>query len=66
LESTYTLAKPVRIPKGSTIKCTAVFDNSKNNPFNPDSSAWVTWGDQTWEEMMLSYFEFYERDASKR
>ena len=34
----------------------AVFDNSEANPFNPDPSEWVTWGDQTWEEMALSFF----------
>jgi hypothetical protein len=35
------------------IECTAHFDNSENNPANPDPTATVRWGDQTWEEMMI-------------
>ena len=59
-QSTYVLAEPIKIPKGSRIECTAAFDNSKANPFNPDPTVRVTWGEQTWEEMMLGAFEIYE------
>jgi len=31
-------------------------DNSTNNRHNPDPTAEVRWGDQTWEEMMLGYY----------
>jgi hypothetical protein len=34
-----------------------VFDNSKDNPANPDPSQPVRWGDQSWEEMMLGFFD---------
>ena len=34
------------------------FDNSADNPNNPDPSAWVEWGDQTWEEMFIGYFDY--------
>ncbi len=60
-QSTYTLAKPIHISKGSRIVCTAVFDNSKHNPFNPDPKARVQWGEQTWQEMMLGSYEYYEK-----
>lgn len=59
-QSTYVLATPIKIPQGSRIECTATFDNSKANPFNPDPTVRVSWGDQTWEEMMLGGFEIYE------
>jgi hypothetical protein len=38
------------------IFCEATFDNSTNNLNNPNPEAWVTWGDQTYEEMMIGYF----------
>jgi hypothetical protein len=52
----YELKKPIRLPKGSKIECIAHFDNSKNNKFNPDPEKEVTWGDQTFEEMMIGFF----------
>ena len=51
----YNLASPIALPKGTVIECTAHFDNSPNNPANPDPSKEVTWGDQTWEEMMVGF-----------
>ncbi|HEY6274582.1 MAG TPA: thiol-disulfide isomerase [Terriglobales bacterium] len=52
----YQLAKPIVLPKGTRIECTAHFDNSINNPYNPDPTQTVKWGDQTWEEMMIGWF----------
>ncbi len=52
----YTLEKPLVLPKGTRIECTAHFDNSVNNPYNPDPNKEVKWGDQTWEEMMIGWF----------
>ncbi len=52
----YRLAKPVVLPKGTRIECTAHFDNSANNPYNPDPTKEVKWGEQTWEEMMIGFF----------
>jgi hypothetical protein len=47
----FTSAKPA--PRGTRIEITGVFDNSANNPDNPDPKAEVHWGDQSWEEMLL-------------
>src|SRR5690606_33290460 len=33
------------------------FDNSADNPVNPDPTKRVTWGDQTWKEMAIAYFD---------
>ena len=45
------------MPKGSKIECTAHFDNSANNPNNPDPTKVVKWGDQSWDEMMIGFFD---------
>jgi len=53
----YYYEKPKLLPKGTRIDCTAHFDNSPNNRYNPDPKAEVRWGDQTWEEMMIGWFD---------
>ena len=58
---TYFFKEPVAAPKGSRLDCVAHFDNSERNKFNPDPTKRVTWGPQTWEEMMIGYFD-YTRD----
>lgn len=52
----YNLAKPIELPKGTKIECTAHFDNSANNPENPDPAKTVTWGQQSFDEMMVCFF----------
>ncbi len=52
----YKLAAPLLLPKGTSLICTAHFDNSTDNLANPDPTKPVRWGDQTWEEMMIGYF----------
>jgi hypothetical protein len=53
----YYFEKPVVLPKGTRIECTAHFDNSANNAANPDPAKEVKWGDQSWEEMMIGWFD---------
>ncbi len=53
----YYLAEPLKLPAGTTIECTAHFDNSAGNPLNPDPSKLVRFGPQSWDEMMIGYFE---------
>jgi len=55
---TYQLAKPLMLPKGTEIRATAWFDNSPNNKHNPDPTALVHWGDQSWEEMLAGFVDF--------
>lgn len=53
----YELAEPLAVTPGTTIECAATFDNSPNNPHNPDPKSEVRWGDQSWEEMMIGFME---------
>lgn len=53
---TYVPEKPVRLTKGTVIECTAYFDNSANNKNNPDPKSEVRHGEQSWEEMMIGFF----------
>jgi hypothetical protein len=64
----YRLAQPFPLSTLDSIKIAAIFNNSESNPVNPDASQRVTWGDQTWEEMAVAFFEVAEplgsRDAA--
>ena len=53
----YNLAERKAIPRGTRLECVAHFDNSANNKYNPDPGAEVRWGDQSWEEMMIGWFD---------
>jgi beta-lactamase regulating signal transducer with metallopeptidase domain/peroxiredoxin len=54
-QHTYRLAQPKLLPEGTLLKCVACFDNSPDNPANPDPASPVKWGEQSWEEMMVGY-----------
>jgi len=58
-QSVYRCERPLALPKGSRLRCLAHFDNSPANPSNPDPAKVVRWGDQTWEEMMIGWIEYY-------
>jgi hypothetical protein len=63
----YRLDKPIDLPPGARIECTAVFDNSPNNPANPDPKATVKWGEQTSEEMMIGFYDLaVSKDMTRR
>lgn len=54
---TYALKEPIKLPAGTQILATGWFDNSPNNRFNPDASKTVRFGEQSWEEMMIGFFQ---------
>ena len=60
---TYKLAQPKLLPAGSTLMIVAHYDNSSGNKYNPDPTAAVKWGEQTWEEMLIGYFGTIEKPA---
>jgi len=53
----YRLAQPMELKKGTRLEWIAWFDNSRNNPRNPDPSAEVRYGQQSREEMMIGFFD---------
>ena len=53
------------MPAGSELEVVMHFDNSANSRHNPDPSAEVRYGDQTWEEMMSGFYSTIEHKAFK-
>ncbi len=58
-QSVYRLDEPKPMPRGTRIECVAHYDNSADNPANPDPSKTVHWGEQTGDEMMVGYIDYY-------
>lgn len=59
-QSTYDFATPVQMPAGAKLECTAWYDNSSKNPFNPDPKKTVRWGDMTNDEMMIGFALYHD------
>lgn len=57
-QAAYRPVGALKMPKGTKLTCIGHFDNSKNNPNNPDPTVAVRWGDQTWQEMMIGWIDF--------
>ena len=57
-QESYILRVPKRMPAGTTLECIAHYDNSAANFVNPDPTVDVRWGEQSWEEMMIGYFDY--------
>jgi hypothetical protein len=60
-QTTYVLEAPRQIPAGTTIRTTALFDNSAANALNPDPEQTVRWGEPTGSEMMGLWVEYVEQ-----
>jgi mono/diheme cytochrome c family protein len=56
-QMSYRLAEPRFLKAGTKLQAVAWFDNSRNNPHNPDPTQAVRWGGQTYEEMMVGFFD---------
>jgi peroxiredoxin len=61
----YVLAEPKRLPAGTRLTCTAVYDNSADNPANPNPDVTVRAGTQSWEEMFNGYFDVCLADEDR-
>jgi Copper type II ascorbate-dependent monooxygenase, C-terminal domain len=57
-QATYELQKPLTVPAGTKIVYTTVFDNSSQNKANPDPTREITWGEQTWDEMVFGVLRY--------
>ncbi len=56
-QTNYELEKPKVLPPGTRVHCVAHWDNSEENLANPNPDETVHWGDQTFEEMMIGFFD---------
>lgn len=56
-QESYVLPDPLLLPSGTTLECIGHYDNSAGNPNNPDPTKVVRWGDQTFEEMFIGYYD---------
>ena len=63
-QQAYVLKKPLHMPAGTRIECVARFDNSADNPNNPDPDKEVRFGDQSWEEMMIGWVTYYYKEEA--
>ena len=63
----YRFQVPIPLQNVESLEFDVTFDNSEENPVNPNPAETVTWGDQTWEEMAVAFFEVSEpRDRSSK
>ncbi len=64
-QTLYKLDKPIGLPKGARMIVTAHFDNSEKNKYNPDPTKTVRFGDPTYDEMMVGYFDYVTKTATR-
>lgn len=57
-QTMYHFAEPITMPARTRIVCEGAFDNSVTNPYNPDPTDTVRFGDQTFQEMFIGYYEY--------
>jgi hypothetical protein len=57
-QRTYSFVEPKTVPAGTRIVHTTVYDNSPNNPGNPDPERTVPWGLQSHDEMLYGSVSF--------
>ncbi len=64
----YTFAEPIKVPAGSKLIAHYVYDNSRRNPSNPDPSIQVSWGEQSFQEMLFTSlrYRWVDETASHR
>ncbi|HEX3725824.1 MAG TPA: redoxin domain-containing protein [Pirellulales bacterium] len=63
-QASYEFSEPKHMPKGTRMHCVAHFDNSVENVANPNPNRIVTWGDQTWDEMMIGFMDTVTDDST--
>jgi hypothetical protein len=62
----YRFESPIPLDRVAALEMQVCFDNSGENPANPDPEEFVTWGDQTWQEMAVAFFDIaHPRDQPR-
>lgn len=65
-QTTYVLRQPKVLPAGTRVVHRTWWDNSAQNPANPDPTVAVTWGLQSWHEMLFGSIGFRYLDDERR
>ncbi len=55
----------LKVPAGSRLIADYVYDNSADNAWNPDATQTVTYGEQSWEEMMVTFIRYSWDEETK-
>jgi len=63
-QTTYALTSPKALPAGTRLVFEMTWDNSAQNPANPDPDRVVGWGEQTWEEMNVGWLRYRYADEA--
>jgi hypothetical protein len=63
-QTDYPFTEPLAVPKGTKFVWEMTWDNSAQNPGNPDPTKAVHWGDQTWDEMGIGFLNFRYADET--
>jgi mono/diheme cytochrome c family protein len=63
-QRSYTFAEPIKVPAGSKLIAHYVYDNSARNPSNPDPKIQVTWGEQSFQEMLFTSLSYRWADET--
>jgi hypothetical protein len=62
-QTEYRFEDPESMPKGTRIDCVAHFDNSEGNAANPDPSKTLTFGTDSYDEMMIGFIDYIVDDG---
>ena len=62
-QTLYQLAEPLELPEGTRIECVAHYDNSKANLANPDPTKDVTFGNASFDEMMIGFVDYTVKEG---
>ncbi|MDX1382660.1 MAG: hypothetical protein R3190_03395, partial [Thermoanaerobaculia bacterium] len=59
----YDFLEPVAIPAGTKIEVVAHWDNSADNPHNPDPTVDVAWGPESTDEMLIGFVDYVVKEG---
>jgi len=62
-QTVYHLAEPLELPEGTRIECVAHYDNSTKNAANPDPTKDVTFGNESFDEMMIGFVDYTVKEG---
>ena len=62
-QTNYDFEEPVDVPAGTKIEVIAHWDNSTDNPHNPDATVDVSWGVESEDEMLIGFVDYTVKDG---